>query len=58
MSIEDLERLEAEAKQQPGGALALIGLWGDVEDEVIDEFLEHIYTERGRDKGRPVNLEL
>jgi prevent-host-death family protein len=58
ISVEDLERLEEAAKNPPRGALALVGLWGDVGDEVIDEFLEHIYAERERDKGRPVDLGL
>ncbi len=58
ISVEDLERLEEAAKNPSRGALALVGLWGDVDDAVIDEFIEHVYTERERDNGRPVNLEL
>jgi hypothetical protein len=30
---------------------------GNLEDDVIDEFIEHISSERERDAGRPVNLD-
>jgi prevent-host-death family protein len=57
VSADDLERLEATragAAKRPLGALALLGLWGDVDDAEIDEFLEHIYTSRAQDLGRDV----
>lgn len=57
MSIEDLERLEEAAKNPPKGPLALVGGWADLGDEFIDKFLEDVYAERERDKGRPVNLD-
>jgi prevent-host-death family protein len=42
--------------QRPKGALALLGAWGDVTDEEIDEFLRDVYAARQRDTGRRVEL--
>lgn len=40
------------------GALALVGAWGDVvEDVEIDAMLKEIYSARERDLGRPVDLD-
>jgi len=61
VSVDDLERLNGEAAglpEEPKGALALVGLWdGIMTDEEVDEFVAHIYAERERDLGRPVDLE-
>ncbi len=59
VTVEDLERLEASAPlgPSPAGALALVGLWGDIDDAEIDAFLEDVYRSRAEDLGRPVNLE-
>ena len=58
VSVADLDNLEAQSGPTPKqGALALLGLWADVGDEEIDAMIRHIYEERGKDKGRPVNLE-
>lgn len=48
VSIQDFKKLEpfGEFKDKPVGALALVGLWSDVGDEVIDEMIEHIYKSR------------
>ena len=54
VSMDDLERLELErpASQQPLGALALVGAWRDVGDELIDEMVEEIYASRDRERGQ------
>ena len=59
VSMEDLEFLELNrSRPQPTqGALALVGIWGDVGDNVLDELVEDIYRRREQDLGRPVNLE-
>ena len=59
VSVDDLERLEAErtTSPRPQGALALVGAWRDVDDEVIDTLIEDIYARRRQDSGREVNLE-
>lgn len=58
VGVEDLERLEGEdAPSRSLGALALIGLWGEVEDGDIDSMLEDIYAARQRDTGRLVDLD-
>ncbi len=59
ISVEELTRLE-EADMlgpTPAGALALVGAWGEVEDEAIDEFLATVLRSRVEDTGRPVRLE-
>jgi prevent-host-death family protein len=59
ISVEELAKLEEldgrDAK--PMGFLALLGAWGDVDDSVIDEFLEEVYRTREEDMDRPVSLE-
>lgn len=62
VGVEDLERLERERKEDdpsrpPLGALALVGLWGEVEDRDIDSMLEDIYAVRQQDTGPPVDLD-
>ena len=60
VSMADLENLQHEGSGafQPKGALALVGAWSDVPDEIIDSMLADIYESRERDMGRPVTLEL
>jgi len=36
--------------------LALIGSWGDVGDNAIDEMVAQIYEARDRDQPRPIDL--
>lgn len=57
VSVEQFERAQQTAERPPHGALALLGLWADVGDDAIDEMVEHIYAERERDYGRPVDLD-
>ena len=59
ISVEEMERLSASDKlgPNPAGALALVGAWDDVEDKVIDEFIEDIYRSRAEDLGRSVQLD-
>ncbi len=59
VSMEDLEAIERDGSDasHPQGALALLGAWGDVGDDVIDEMIEHIYDERDQDTGRQVELD-
>lgn len=58
VSTDELARLEQSnfLAPFPGGALALVGAWSDVEDAAIDEFLEDIVRSRQEDTGRPVQL--
>ena len=59
VSVEELEKLEQldEQKTQPAGALALVGLWADVGDDLIDEMVNHIYKSREMDMDRDVSFE-
>jgi prevent-host-death family protein len=59
VTVEDLARLDESDRlgASPAGALALVGLWADVDDAAIDEFLRDIYASREQDFGRPVHLE-
>ena len=59
VSMEDLQFLELYRAnpRPPRGGLALVGLWRDVGDDVLDELVEDIYRSREEDLGRPVNLE-
>ena len=41
----------------PQGALALIGTWGEIDDQEVDAMVEDIYAARRLDTGRPVELE-
>ena len=59
VSIEELTRLEKyqAMSAKPQGALALVGAWREVEDAEMDSLIAHIYAERDKDTGRPVELE-
>ena len=59
VSVDDLRLLEQyrAASARPRGALALVGAWGEVEDEDLDSLIGDIYAGRDRDTGRPVDLE-
>ena len=37
---------------RPGGALALAGAWGDIDDQEVDALIKEIYASRRRDLGR------
>ena len=54
VSMDDLNRLELEkpTSKRPLGALALVGAWRDVGDELIDEMVEEIYASRDRERGQ------
>jgi len=54
-ALEQIEAIEPSAPH-PGGALAILGAWGDVPDSEIDAFLVDVRAERDRDTGRPVHL--
>ena len=59
VGVEDLERLEREwetTTSRPLGAIALVGAWGEVEEQDLDAVLGEIYAERERDIGRSVDL--
>src|SRR5687767_9137925 len=60
VSVDDAESLDQRQGSEvtPRGALALIGAWADVDDDVMDQLLEDIYAARDADRGRPVDLEL
>lgn len=59
VSVAELERLEQgqATSGRPRGALALLGAWRDVGDDIIDAIVADIYAQRELDKGRPVELE-
>ena len=42
---------------RPEGALALLGAWGEIDDQEVDAMVEEIYAARRLDTGRPVELE-
>lgn len=59
VGVDDLERLESEsedASYRLAGALALVGLLGDTNEQELDAVLEEIYASRERDTGRSVDL--
>jgi prevent-host-death family protein len=59
VGVEDLKRLEGErgeATTRPLGAVALIGAWGEAEEQDLDTVLKEIYAEREGDTGRLVDL--
>lgn len=59
VGVEDLERLEKErdaATSRPLGAIALVGAWGEAEEQDLDAVFDEIYAERERDTGRSVDL--
>jgi prevent-host-death family protein len=57
VGLDDLARLtQVGAEDRPRGALALIGAWDDVGDDVIDALVAEIYAQRDADVARPVEL--
>ena len=48
---------EAASEVYPQGALALIGAWGEIDDQEVDAMVKDIYAARRLDTGRPVELE-
>lgn len=59
VGVEDLERLEKErgaTTSRALGALALVGAWGEAEENDLDAVLDDIYADRERDTGRTVDL--
>ncbi len=60
VSVHGLEKLqdESSALDRRRGALALVGMWGNVEDKDIDSFLANIYAAREQGPGRTVDLQL
>ena len=59
ISVEELARLEESdlLAPSPAGALALVGAWGDIEDDAIDDFIDDVIRGRMEDRGRGVSLE-
>ena len=60
VSIDSLEYLEQHqpVSAQPGGALAMVGAWRDVEEADLESIIEDIYAKREKDTGRQVELEV
>jgi prevent-host-death family protein len=59
VSVDDAQSLE-EADVQVNrrrGALALIGRSADIDDQLIDQLVDDVYSSRARDQGRSVELE-
>lgn len=58
VSVDDAKALDEgrPITDPPRGALALIGAWSDVSDEDMDRLIDDIYSARGADLGRPVDL--
>lgn len=58
VSIDDAEALGAAAVEprRPRGALALVGSWADLGDELLDGIVDDIHAARERDLGRDVDL--
>jgi prevent-host-death family protein len=57
VSMEDAQALESTrptTQSAPRGALALVGAWSEVGDEVIDRLIDEIYAARDADLGRSV----
>jgi prevent-host-death family protein len=61
VSLAELSRLDELGTPRPSadaaGALALVGLWEDVDDAELDAFVADIRASRDNDLGRPVDLE-
>ena len=59
VSVEDLERLEQDGatSPRPQGALALVGVWRDIEDRDLEVVIQEIYSQREKDLGRLVELD-
>ncbi len=54
--VNDLDGTHYPTSPNPKGALALVGLFGDIPDEEIDQMVKDIYEAREGDMGRPVDL--
>ena len=48
---------ETPTAPHPQGALALIGAWGELDDDELDALVKEIYAQRLEDTGRKVDLE-
>lgn len=59
VSVDDLEYLERHRSlsARPLGALAMVGAWNEVADEVVDSLVKEIYDNRESDTGRPVEFD-
>ena len=59
VSVAELEKLEQSQglSAQSHWTLALVGGWGGLKDEEIDQFISDIYAAREKDVPRPVELE-
>ena len=57
VSLDDAERIgSVREPKRPQGALALLGAWAELDDDVINDLVADIYQSRARDTGRPVPL--
>jgi prevent-host-death family protein len=58
VSVEDAEVLDETRPMNAArrGALALVGAWSDVDDEVMDRLVDGIYATRAMDLGRSIDL--
>ena len=58
VSVADRELVDQEpdAASRPRGALALVGIWGEVADEDIDVLIADIYARRAESSSRRVEL--
>ena len=58
VGIDDAGDLDAPTSEprRPRGALALVGSWSEVGDELLDDIVDDIYAARERDFGRAVDL--
>ena len=55
--LDSFEYKDPQPEKVSQGLLALMGAWGDIEDETIDRMTEEIYAAREADQGRPVEFE-
>ena len=57
--MEDPQPIKQETPMapHPQGALALIGAWGELDDDELDALVNEIYAQRLEDTGRKVDLE-
>lgn len=58
VGMDDLARLEGEQpiSAEPRGALALLTVQHDLDDESIDDLVDDIYAQCLQDFGRPVDI--
>lgn len=43
--------------EEPLGALALLGAWGDIDEKELDSLIEEIYENRLKDSCRQIDIE-